>query len=128
AGLQSASFLLHNGEPAWGGEQHCGDQALGLEPEDRFAYDGKMGARIVNEDQALRIDLREEPANLLLAEAQKAVAEVEVNTAFSLGVQARLVAALNPFAKTRGLNAFLSLCEYGGVIFESDDAPKSVFP
>src|SRR5882757_11554443 len=80
----------------------------------------------MHQNQPIRIDLRQEPPNLLFADWHVAVAEEKVNRAFDFHFQARLVSQLNPLGEAGRCDASLRVVVDLRIEFAGDDSSAAV--
>ena len=115
---------LRDDQSARRGQQQDGEQALALQAESRFAHHFQVRARIVHQDEPIRIHLRQEAHHFLLADGHVAVGKEQVDGAVHIHLQRRLVAQLDAAAQGDAAIFSCALAKTSGSYSQLTTRPK----
>ena len=97
--LGGALLRLREDQSARRRQQQDRKQSFALQVQRGFAYDFQMRAGVVHQDEPIRVHLRQEARDFLLADGHVAVGEEQVDGAADLHLQRRFVAQLDAAAQ-----------------------------
>jgi hypothetical protein len=124
--LAASGAGLRDDEAARSGQEDYREQAFGFHGASGVADDFVMRARVVDEDDAVWVDLWEEPADFLFADVGVRVGEEEIDGAVDFHLKAGLIAEFHPWFEGRCFEAFFGAGVDNGVELAADDFAEAV--
>src|ERR1700730_5507973 len=125
--LVSALAPLRNNDTARRRKQDGRNKTLFFEPNGGLADNLEMRTGIMDHQQAARVQLRQQPANLCFTVCEMAVAIQQIDHAFDVRLKARLQPRFDPGGQSASFEAFLGPCANGWIKLDRDDLAETIF-